>query len=116
MTLKQDIGKLGEQAAASYLEGLGYRILDRNWHCRFGEVDIVAQHAAETIFVEVKTRSGLGFGHPFEAITAAKVRAMRKSANAYCLAHPIGSNIRLDAIAVYLRYGQTSIEHLKQVY
>ncbi len=116
MTDKQDLGALGEKAAAEYLESLGYQILIRNWRCRFGEVDIIAAEGNQTVFVEVKTRSGSGFGHPFEAITAAKVRSMRKTAGAYCSEHKTAPSIRLDAIAVYLRGAQTSIEHLKQVF
>ncbi len=116
MTQKQNLGALGEKAAAEYLESLGYKILIKNWRCRFGEVDIVATEGDQTVFVEVKTRSGSGFGHPFEAITAAKVRSMSKTANAYCFAHRVGTSIRLDAIAVYLSGGQTSVEHLKQVF
>ncbi len=116
MTFKQNLGIQGENAAVDYLEALGYQIITRNWRCRFGEVDIVALHNSQTVFVEVKTRSGAGFGHPFEAITSSKVRAMRKTANAYCVANRAGPSIRLDAIAVYLLHGKISIEHLKQVF
>ena len=113
----QSTGALGEEAVAQYLINRHCEVIERNWRIREGEIDIVALNPTGVFsFVEVKTRSSVAFGHPFEAITAAKVRSMRKTANAYCFAHRVGPSIRLDAIAVYLRSGQTSVEHLKQVF
>ena len=67
-------GKLGEQAAAKYLQRLGYKILERNYrYSRFAEIDIVAKDKDTIVFAEVKTRTGTTFGHPFEAINHTKI-------------------------------------------
>lgn len=118
MAAKDDLGQRGEDLAARYLEGLGYMIVDRNWRSRGGELDIVAQDADTTVFVEVKTRAGLGFGHPFEAITELKLARLRRLAMAWCDAHPDRRRgpVRIDAIAVIAgRDREPSIEHLKRV-
>lgn len=119
MAAKDDLGRRGEELAASFLTGLGYTILDRNWRSRGGELDIVAQDADTTVFVEVKTRAGLGYGHPFEAITELKVARLRRLAMAWCDAHVTErrrARVRIDAIAVIApRDTEPSIEHLKAV-
>lgn len=118
MADKDDLGKRGEDLAAEFLSGLGYTIVDRNWRSRGGELDIVAQHAEATVFVEVKTRAGTGFGHPFEAITARKLARLRTLAMAWCDAHLTGRRgpVRIDAIAVIAPRGvEPRIEHLKAV-
>lgn len=117
MNQKQDLGKLGEARAAEFLCGLGYQIIARNWRGTAGEIDIVARYRRQLVFVEVKTRSGHQFGHPFEAITAKKVATMRRLAHQYCSALNLHEpSVRLDAIAVFASASGYSIEHLKQVY
>ncbi len=80
---RQGLGLAGEQAAAEALVRLGYRILDCRFRRRVGEIDIVAVDGDVVVFVEVKTRSGTGFGHPAEAITATKRRRMARAAQTY---------------------------------
>jgi putative endonuclease len=115
---KDELGKLGEEQAARFLEGAGYRILTRNWRCAAGEIDLVVQHGATVVFVEVKTRSSLGFGHPFEAITARKLARMRRLAAAWCVqSERWPRQIRLDVIAVIAPTGREPIvEHLEGVF
>lgn len=117
MAAKDALGKRGEHIAERYLRDAGLVILDRNWRCSQGEIDLVAMDAGETVFVEVKTRSGVGFGHPFEAITALKLARLRRLAAAWCDAHPgRGERIRIDAIAVVApRHGVVVVEHLERV-
>ncbi|GGE86505.1 YraN family protein [Mycetocola zhadangensis] len=112
------LGRRGEDLAAEHLVGLGYRILDRNWRCRQGEIDIIAAETAVLAFVEVKTRSTLAYGHPFEAITAAKLARLRRLAATWCAENdPQVASIRIDAIAVFLPYsGPPRIEHLTGVH
>jgi putative endonuclease len=113
---KDELGKAGEALAARYLERAGLVIVDRNWRCAAGEIDLVALDGAELAFVEVKTRSSLAFGHPFEAITAEKYARMRRLALAWCEAHPGPHAIRIDAVAVIGPFGVApSIEHLRRV-
>ena len=114
---KHVLGRYGEQAAADYLAAHGYELLDRNWRCSTGELDIVAREGAVVVFVEVKTRNGTGFGHPFEAITGTKRARLRQTAAAWLSARKLGSvPIRLDAIGVLVQSGKVQIEHLKQVF
>ena len=117
MTSNQILGRYGEDRAAEYLLDRGYQIIDRNWRCSVGEIDLVAKQNDRLVFVEVKTRNGDGFGHPFEAITAQKVLRMRRLVAAWCESkNAVGANVRLDAIAVLVRGGRVAIEHLKQVF
>lgn len=115
MARKDIVGRTGEQIAADHLEAAGYRIIDRNWRCRAGELDIVAQREHTVVFVEVKTRSGTGYGHPLESITAQKLARLRRLAAAWCAENGPVAAIRLDAIAVVTAPGQTLVEHVEQV-
>ena len=118
MAAKDELGRRGEDLAARYLEQRGYRVLDRNWRCVAGEVDIVAAERDEVAFVEVKTRSSVGFGHPFEAISAEKLERMRRVAALWCeAARPRPSRYRLDVIGIVMRPGRLeNIEHLQRVF
>jgi len=117
MAAKDLLGIRGEDLAASALLDAGMIVLDRNWRCSQGEIDIVATDGVETVFVEVKTRSGTAFGHPLEAITAKKLARLRRLAAAWCEAHPGHHRIRIDAIAVIApSTGTPTIEHLRRVF
>ena len=117
MTLRQDLGRYGEQRAAIYLEDRGYEIIERNWRSASGEIDLIARQDERLVFIEVKTRNGSGYGHPFEAITAQKVARMRRLAAEWCALKQVSAiKVRLDAIAVLISGGRVSIEHLKQVF
>ena len=118
MAAKDDLGRRGEELAAHCLVNAGMSIVDRNWRCSQGEIDIVARDGAELVFVEVKTRSSLAFGHPLEAITVTKLARLRRLAAAWCDVHPDPySAIRIDALAVIAPFrGRPEIEHLARVY
>ena len=92
-------------------------LLDRNWRCAQGELDLVALDRGELVFVEVKTRAGLAYGHPFESITAAKLARLRRLAAAWCDAHPgRHDRVRIDAVAVIAPFrGTPTVEHLERV-
>ena len=70
------LGNWGEGVAGRFLQEKGYRLLDANYRCRWGEVDIVAQEGDELVFVEVRTRRGAEYGTPEESVTAAKSRRL----------------------------------------
>jgi putative endonuclease len=118
---KKQLGVRGEDLACAELERQGMRVLERNWRCRLGEIDIVAAEADATgltlVFCEVKCRSGLGFGHPLEAITYTKMRTLRQLAALWMREHRMrASSIRLDAIGVVLVPGQEpSLTHRRAV-
>ena len=117
MAAKDELGRVGERVAAEYLVEAGYRILGQNWRCEHGEIDIIAQKERVTAFVEVKTRSSLAFGHPFEAITIAKLARLRRLVGAWCEHHGVPEGrIRIDAIAVIAERGEVAqLEHLEDV-
>ncbi|PJJ71774.1 putative endonuclease [Diaminobutyricimonas aerilata] len=118
MAAKDELGRRGEELATRYLAGAGLEILDRNWRCAQGEVDIVARDGDELVFVEVKTRAGLAFGHPLEAITALKLARLRRLAAAWCDAHGVRApRRRIDAVGVVApARGEATIDHLPGVY
>lgn len=117
MNSRQSLGRYGEDRAAIYLQDRGYVIIERNWRSRSGEIDLVARDRDRLVFVEVKTRNGSGYGHPFEAITKDKVARMRRVVAEWCqLKEVSGVKVRLDAISVLISGGRISIEHLKQVF
>lgn len=103
MAAKDERGRAGEERAARHLIDAGYRILDRNWRCPQGELDIVAARAEVIAVVEVKTRRSDAYGHPFEAIDDRKGARLWRLAHAWAAAHPAharGRRLRVDAIAV----------------
>lgn len=118
---RRTLGARGEDLAAAELERQGLQVLDRNWRCRHGEIDIVAAETAgagtTVVFCEVKCRSGLGFGDPLEAITWAKLRRLRSLAAEWMREHQVAAaTIRLDAVGVVLRPGQPArVTHVKAV-
>lgn len=106
-------GAFGEQSTVEYLIADGYEILDRNWRIREGEVDIVALSPQGTFcFVEVKTRTSVAFGHPFEAINRDKAHRMQRLALAWLATHGcLGCDYRIDVSAVLIAPdGNFSIE------
>lgn len=111
------LGRFGEDRAAEWLTDHGFRIVERNWRCARGEIDIIAWEGCTLAFIEVKTRSGVSTGHPFEAITASKVSRLRRLVAAWFEDHPEVSAraIRIDAIAVHVDADRVGIEHLEGV-
>lgn len=116
MARKDELGRSGEERAAGYLEEQGYRLLARNWRCTQGELDIVAVRDGVVVFVEVKTRSTVDFGHPFEAVDDRKRERLWRLAHAWIREHPLavrGMSLRLDAIGIIGADPATaSLEHL----
>ena len=114
MSRTQSIARFGEDVAARYLESLGMRLLDRNWRCRHGELDIVARSAATLVIVEVKTRATLTCGPPIEAVTPRKVRRLRQCALAWLDSRQLHAPaVRFDVIGVSCRtHGAPVVEHI----
>lgn len=103
MAAKDILGRAGEDRAVHYLIERGYQILDRNWRCAQGELDIVAVLGDALCAVEVKTRRTAAFGHPFEAVDARKRRRLWQVAHAWIESHPDqarGRRLRLEAIGI----------------
>ncbi|MFC1986599.1 YraN family protein [Chloroflexota bacterium] len=100
---RRDTGILGEKLAGGFLKKRGYRILETNYRCPDGEIDIVARHKDFLVFVEVRTKRSLEFGSPEESITPAKKGRMRATAFHYRQAHRnLPPLWRIDVVAVEL--------------
>ncbi|SDP79156.1 putative endonuclease [Arthrobacter sp. ok909] len=117
MRAKDVLGRRGEDLAAGYLESLGMQVLERNWRCSEGEIDIVALDGDAVVIAEVKTRKSLAYGHPFEAVGADKLARLHRLASAWCRAQGLGAPpCRVDVIAVIDDgTGEPAVEHLKGV-
>jgi putative endonuclease len=109
------LGGHGERIAAAYLTDTGLRILDRNWRCREGELDIVAREGDALVFCEVKTRRAVGFGHPVEAVTPDKQRRLRMLAQRWLAAHDEHApDLRFDVVGVLVRPSRPAlVTHLR---
>lgn len=114
MNHNQELGAAGEELAAVYLTGAGYTVLERNWRCNIGELDIVAETDGQVVGVEVKTRSSLGFGHPAEAVNPQKLRRLSRLIRQWCVTHRRNPHtVRVDVLAILMAPGrEPSIEHL----
>jgi putative endonuclease len=117
MNAKDALGQQGEQLAATFLAQAGLTILDRNWRCKQGEIDIVALDGRTLVICEVKTRSGVRFGTPLEAITRQKAWRLRKLAVLWVNAHGlIFETIRIDIIGILrAASGDFTIDHVRGV-
>ena len=114
MSTRAELGLHGERIAAAYLTDRGLQVLDRNWRCRDGELDIVAREGGALVFCEVKTRRAVGFGHPVEAVTPAKRRRLRLLAQRWLEAHSEHArDLRFDVVGVLVRgRGPAVVTHL----
>jgi len=112
-----ELGRRGEDLAAAHLTAAGHRILDRNWRCADGELDLVTAIGDRIVAVEVKTRSSLGAGHPFEAIGPRKLQRLHRLGVRWCVEHGARvARLRIDIVGIVLpRSGQSSLDHLEGV-
>lgn len=107
----QELGRWGEQVAAKYLLTKGYRIEEINVRTEYGEIDLIAQREGVIVFVEVKTRTGDGFGYPEEAITPQKAAHMIASAQAFIQTREdLIKDWRIDVIAIRRSASENSPE------
>ena len=112
----QKIGKFGEEEARKYLKKEGYKILDRNFSCKMGEIDIIALKNNEIIFIEIKTRTNNNYGLPSEAVSKSKLRHIYKTAEYYLYIKNLQKqNVRIDVIEIYIINKKIEINHLKQI-
>lgn len=113
MTYQKRVGKIGEAIAAKHLAGKGYQILEQSFTARFGEIDLVALDKDCIVFVEVKARTTVGFGHPEESITASKLEKLENTALLWLEAHPESpDDWRIDVIAILLDH-QNNVRDLQ---
>lgn len=109
---KSKTGKNGEDLASKYLHSQGYSILERNFHCPFGEIDIICEKAGVLVFVEVKSRFNNNYGSPEEAVTQSKLRKINRTIDYYLIQHHQKFKpLRIDLIAI----DNGKINHLENI-
>lgn len=118
MHKKDALGRYGEELAARFLVKQGWTVVDRNWRCSAGELDIVAERSGVLVICEVKARRSLRFGSPLEAVTPQKLQRLRRLAGMWLASHPQHPNtVRIDVISVLVDdAGMTRLQHVEGVY
>ena len=114
-TAQQALGAYGERVAEAHLVASGMQVLDRNWRCSEGELDLVLLDADVLVVCEVKTRTGEGGAGPHEAITPAKLERLERLAERWQVEHDVrADDVRIDLVAVHRpRRGAARIEHVR---
>jgi putative endonuclease len=119
MRAKDAVGAYGERVAARTVVERGMELLDRNWRCQLGEIDLVAldRAADEVVIVEVKTRRGTAYGHPAEAVNRVKLARLRRLAGRWLTEHDVHADgVRIDVVAVRPQSaGPALVEYLQGV-
>jgi putative endonuclease len=118
MAAKDELGRRGEDLAVAYLEQQGLVVLDRNWRCRHGELDVICTDRERLVVCEVKTRTSTRYGSPAEAVDERKVRRIRRLANLWLAAHHVcWVEIRFDVLAVLAPPGAPArIQHYRAAF
>lgn len=118
MYKSHETGKEGEIIASDYLEKNKYSIIERNFACKIGEIDIIAFDlvSSEIVFVEVKTRTNIKYGKPKEAVNETKQKHIYRTAQYYLIKNKLEDRfVRIDVIEVYLYKNSYKINHIKQI-
>ncbi|MEI8082742.1 MAG: YraN family protein [Actinomycetes bacterium] len=110
-------GRFGEDVAVRYLSSIGLTVIDRNWRCASGELDVVALDGGILVVCEVKTRSTAAFGGPLAAVTPVKLARLRRLAAEWIAEHPLAvEGMRIDVIGVMCPpRGAADVSHLRAV-
>jgi len=112
-----DIGKRGETLAISFLKKNGYRIIESNFRCRYGEIDIIAQDGKTVAFIEVKTKTSNRFGSPTQAVDSRKQRQVSKTALAYISQKRLTNySARFDVVGINIKGSNSEIELIKNAF
>ncbi len=114
---RQALGQAGEKAAAAFLATRGYQLLERNWRCRSGEVDIIAQNGPLLVFVEVRTRQSARYGTATESVDVRKQRKLRQLASIY-MQHTSRQTeqVQFDVLAMMRNGEEWRIQHIEQAF
>jgi len=115
---RKTLGERGEALAVRYLRKKGYKILERNYRCRWGEIDLVASDKGSLVFIEIKTRASTDFGQPQEAVGFSKQKKLILSAKAYMVERHVDeeTNARFDVVAVHLGQSDPWIDVIKDAF
>lgn len=117
MAAHNDTGSWGEEKAAGFLSEKGYEIVEKNYRHKHMEVDLIAKHKNTLIFIEVKTRSGTGFGMPEEFVNYTKSRLILKAAEHYIFDKDWHRDVRFDIVSILiLPNGDLNIRHIEDAF
>lgn len=119
MYVNQTLGNFGEEKACIYLEKNNYKIIERNFRCRQGEIDIIAKDLSkkELVFIEVKTRLNFNFGRPAQSVNYIKQKHILNVSKYYLYKNSIeNAIIRFDVIEVFVKNSEFQINHIKQIF
>ncbi len=107
----------GEDLACQLLLKKGFKIFERNYRLKFGEIDIIAFNKKTLVFVEVKTRSNKKYGEPFEAVNISKQKRLKKLADSFIAFHkPQAESFRFDVIGILVNEDRTEIIHIENAF
>ena len=108
------VGKEGESITEKYLRGKNYEIIEKNYYCRQGEIDIIAKDKEELVFIEVKTRTNKNYGEPIDAVTYYKRKHLFKTIEYYLYIKKLeNSFVRIDIIEILKKENKFYIRHIK---
>jgi len=115
---RKALGFKGEELAVQYLKKKGYKVIERNYRCQWGEIDLVARDKETLIFVEIKSRSSSEFGLPQDAVDRFKQKKLIQVAKAYMAEHRLQETVpaRFDVVAVQLTPSGPDIELIKDAF
>lgn len=113
-----DIGKSGESEAVSYLLSNGYNIIEKNYHSKYGEIDIIAKKGEIIVFIEVKLRRNSVFGNPCEFVSANKIEKIKKTIQLWLIENNVSDTpLRFDVIEIgKINNGISTLNHIKNAY
>jgi putative endonuclease len=116
MAQHNDTGKAGEAHAMRYLQQKGFQILETNYRAKHAEIDLIAQTEKLLIFVEVKTRTNVRYGHPEEFVNSAKAKLVMKAAEHYIFATDWQHDVRFDIVAVTINGDDVQVKHIEDAF
>lgn len=114
------LGTWGEEKAARFLTEQGYTVLEKNFHSRYGEIDLIVEDRDYLVFVEVKLRASVSHGLPEETVTPRKQEKLRLTAEIYLQTHETDKQPRFDVVALYAKDGMEThplpVRHIKDAF
>ena len=111
------MGKAGEDLAERYLKQQGYAVVERNYRCPLGEIDLIAVNKQAVVFVEVKTRRVDTSGTPLESVNAAKQRRLKRAALHYLSRHRLHDrDVQFDVVGISLRSDPPAVSHVRHAF
>jgi putative endonuclease len=115
---RKALGFKGEDLAVQYLKKKGFKVIERNYHCPWGEIDLIAREKETLVFVEIKARSSAEYGLPHDAVDRFKQKKIIQAARIYLAEHHLNEEIpaRFDVVAIHLTPSGPAIELIKDAF